>query len=136
MRQVRDSFLHLLADNLPAYTIWNIRRDVNNPEQERVHEEAVNVQFIDDNPSVHIGNMVVALDVVSADELTAVDMMQAVWTLLSSSAYTPLLDYSTTPATPQGSNLFWNQNNIRFRPVWDQLYCRFTSTVTLRVHTY
>jgi hypothetical protein len=136
MRIPRDTFLHYLADNLPALTVKNLRRDVNNPDAIRVTTEALNVQFIEDAPNVHIGSITVLMDVISADELTAVDMMNSVWQLLSLAGYTPQLDYSTTPPTQLASNLFWNPNTIKFRPVWDDLYTRYSALLRISLHPY
>lgn len=136
MRAARDTFLKLLADNLTGITVWNLRHDLNNPEYMRLHEDAVNVQFLDDAPNVGVGTMTVLIDILSSDELTAVDTMKSLWTLLSASGYTEQYDYSTTPPTALGSNIFWNPNEVRFRPIWSETFFRYSSTLRLRLHNY
>jgi hypothetical protein len=135
LRAVRDSFLQFLADNSVTYPVRNLRKDPDNPKLSQIQEGAVNVQFIVDDPSVQVSDVTVNIDVVSTAELTAIDMMRAMWNLLSASAMTPLFDY-TVPASPirQQGNVFWNPEKVRFRPVASDLYFRYSCTLTLSYH--
>src|SRR6187401_103073 len=111
MRATRDTFLHLLYDNLPGRTIWAIRRASSDPARSKLKENAINIHFLNSRPHVHVATQLVSIDVLHAEELTAVDMTQEVWELLSSAFYTPKYDY-TDPNNPvlTGQNIYWEND--------------------------
>lgn len=131
MRAVRDTFFQYIADN-QQYPAWYLRKDPNNPKHSQLKEGAVNIQFIADDPAVSEAKVNVSIDVVNADELTAIDMMKAVWNVLAANAMAPLKDYTNpnAPAALQG-NVFWKPDSIRFRPVATDTYFRYNSQLTL-----
>jgi hypothetical protein len=132
MVQVRDTFLHYLADNLPGKTIHYRRFDVNDPNALALVENAINVEFFDISPEVAVSTQRVALDVIFTDERTAVAAMTAVWGVLVTHQ-TPLMDYSN-PASPvaTGSNLMWSK--VSFKRVTEQNYCHYLCLLTLQYH--
>lgn len=137
MRYARDTFLHFLSDNLgSAISVHNVRKDTNFPDAVHLTMNAVNVQFIADSPRVGLSDVMVTVDVVYDDELTAVGIASRLFLLLSASGYTPLTNY-TNPATPVaiGSNLFWRQDLVKFRPVFGDTYYRSSALLTLTYHT-
>ena len=134
MRATRDTFLHFIADNLTQYTVWAVRKSSTDPSRGKLKENAINVQFLTSRPHVHIASQLVSIDVIHAEELTAVDMTQAVWELLSSAFYTPKYDY-TNPAAPTltGQNIYWEKDSVIFRPIDnDPHFMRFNCTMELR----
>src|SRR5688572_11161354 len=110
MRATRDTFLHFLSDNLTGLTVRNVRKATNNPSLAKLADNAVNVQFLTPRPHPHIASQLVSIDVIHEDELTAVDMTQQVYELLSSAYYTPKYDY-TDPDNPvlTGQNIMWSR---------------------------
>jgi hypothetical protein len=130
--QVRDSFLHYLADNLPDITIHPRRFDVNNPNSETLMEGAVNVEFFDITPHMHVSSQRVALDVVYADEREAVSVMNQLWSVLVC-LQAPLKDY-TIPASPvlTGQNMMWDK--VSFKRISSQYYCHYLCLLTLEYH--
>lgn len=137
MRELRDSFLHFLADNLSSsgISVHPIRRDSNNPGTEKLQANCINVQFLNVEPSVQVGNQLVAIDVIHEEELTALDWMETVWDLLSSTFYAPLYDYSD-PANPAplGTNIMWGRNRVRFKPMNSDFYTRYRCEMSLEYH--
>lgn len=131
MRNVRDSFLHYVADNLPQYEVRNVRRDTNNPGLSDLGENAINICFVGDTLSVVESCLYVSISVVHNEELTAVQMMADVTHLLQSSGTTPVLDYSN-PTSPQivGGNLWWDTKSIKFKPIFSELYTQRGCTMT------
>lgn len=122
MRATRDTFLHFLSDNLTGLTVRNVRKSSDNPSLSKLADNAVNVQFLTSRPHVHIAEQLVSIDVIHEDELTAVDMTQQVYELLSSAYYTPKYDY-TNPSAPvaTGQNIMWSKD-ISFRPIDNDPY--------------
>lgn len=132
MREARDTFLHFLQDNLPGVIVRNLRRDSDDPSLAELAVNALNVQFIGDDLQIHISKLMVTMDIIFDEELSAIDCMNKIWGILSPGAYSPLLDY-TDPTTPvaTGSNLYWNQDSIRFRPIVSELTFRYNCTLQL-----
>lgn len=135
MRNVRDSFLMFLNDNLGGgIPIHAVRRDLSNPNADQLQLNAVNVQFLDPVFNNHIANQPVAVSVVHEDELTAVDWMTQLWDLLRLRMYTELQDY-TNPASPvnTGYTLYWI-DTLRFRQVESPFYTHFHLRMPLYYH--
>ncbi len=132
MQEVRDTFLHLLADNLPDIPIHPIRLDPRNPSLNIMADNSINVEFL--NLSFgHVGKQQVCLDVVHDTEETAIAWMSSLWTLLGSAFYTRLLSY-TNPDNPAdlGSNVMWDMDSIKFVKVQSDSYTHFACTMLLR----
>lgn len=138
MRQARDTFLRFLSDNLPGIAVHNLRKDTNFPDTSVLQMNAVNVQFLTDYPKVCVSTLTATVDVVSDNELPGIDMATSVFLLMTASGLTPILDYSdpTNPPVPLGSNLFWNPESIKFRPVYGDTYFRHSALITLYYHIY
>lgn len=134
MRATRDTFLHFLSDNLPSLTVHPIRKDSNRPDGAKLADNAVNVQFLTIRPRVHIAEQLVSIDVIHEEELTAVDMAESVYELLSSAYYTPKYDY-TNPSAPllTGQNIMWSKDEVNFIPIDnDPFRMHFNLTMGLR----
>lgn len=135
MRIARDTFLHFLADNLSGINVHGIRRDPNDPAAGLLQMEAVNVCFDRVDMGVVLSTIFGKIDVISASELSATDMMQEVWQLLSGRFYTPMLDY-TNPTSPvdTGTTLMWKRGGVRFMPVENDSYYNFSCTLPIQFH--
>lgn len=134
MRATRDTFLHFLADNLTGRTVWPIRKSSTDPAKSKLKENAVNVQFLTMTQHMHIAGTLVSIDILHQDELTAVDITQEVWQLLSSAFYTPNYDY-TNPNSPvaTGENIYWDNDSVVFKPIDNSPnYMHFNCTMELR----
>ena len=137
MRNVRDSFLRFLADNLQTSNIpvHNVRRDTDNPDANQLQNNAVNVTFLNANLTTTVSQQVVSVDVVANNELSAIDWATTLWRILSGAFMTPCLDYTNSSSpVPTGTNVFWNRTSIRFRPVADDFFFRYTATFPLETH--
>lgn len=130
MRATRDSFLHFMADNLPSRTVHPVRREVDRPDSDKLQMNAINVKFLNSDFTVHGADQLVVIDVIYDDELTALDVAREIWTILSSSSYTPKLDY-TDPSNPvdTGYWIFWD-TEAKFRPIFSPMY----SQLHLQLH--
>jgi hypothetical protein len=135
MRAARDSFLHFLSDNLAGLEVRNLRRDPDMPELEFIKPNAVNVKFLDVGLSVHVAPLTASIDIAHDSELSAIDLMKQVWSLLSATGYCAQKDY-TDPQNPVAlnSNLFWDTNSVSFRPISGDLFSRYNCTLTLSYH--
>jgi hypothetical protein len=136
MRNCRDTFLHFLADHsyLTGITVHNIRRDSNVPDAAFIQDNAVNVQFVnsDFGSLGHNSRQLVSIDVVHDDELTCLDWASKVASVLQTAGYTPKLDYSVTPPASLGTNIRWNPDLVRFRPITTgDSYSRMTCLLSL-----
>jgi hypothetical protein len=119
LRNVRDTFLHFLADNLPVETVHPIRFDKTRPHQNIPQLKKLNVAFHDaDYSSRSPASQFVTLDILHDDELYALDLEESVVGLLTLGGQASLLDYSTQPAVQVANRLvFWNTDSIQFRTV-------------------
>jgi hypothetical protein len=131
MRNVKDSFLHHLADNL-SIEVNSIRTDQSDPSHNTLKLNALNVEILDVTPSFGRATMRVALDVVFDDENTALDAITSIWNLFKLSFFTPVLDYSQNTPTDTGVRVFWEPESSRFTRVSANRYCHYTCTLTLR----
>ena len=132
MIQAQDTFLHVIADNLPSLTVHPLRTDPAHPENETLQVDAVNVEFTIADLRVQVSQVYASIDVVNESEQTARDQALQIAQLLQQGGVAPEQDYSTTPPTPTGRNIFWNPNAVRFRPVNSgDTYFRFNCTLVL-----
>lgn len=138
MRNATDSFLHLIADNLPALKVHPLRTDHAHPENETLQMNAVNIEFTIADLRVQVSQVYASIDVINDDELVARDWALQIAQLLQQGGIAPEMDYSglaatpPTAAVPTGANIFWNPNAVRFRPVNSgDSYFRFNCTLVL-----
>lgn len=135
-RQVTDTFLRYLADNLTfnsvSVPIHAIRCDSSDPSADSLKDKAINVQFLDIQFDT-LGYNQAVLDVIHSDENTARDWLTALWALLSATFMTPVMDY-TNPTSPvvAGGNIFWDHNAVRFRRVANDNYCHYSCILPVR----
>lgn len=133
MRAVRDTFLHFLADNITGITLHPVRREIDRPDSDRLQMNAVNVQFLNIDPRIHVSSQTVSIDVIFDDELTALNWVNKVWGVLNKAFYTPKYDY-TVSATPvaTGTNIMWEPEDIGFRPVTTDYYSHYSCLLELK----
>ncbi len=130
MRQIRDTFIHFVADNIAQYittstpTVNGVWRSSAEPNRDTLNTAAINISFLDGTYSTATVTQVCAIDVIHTDELTAVDWTDALWQLLSATCYTPQLDYSGVSPVPTGKNVVWPIAGVRFKPIVDKYYFR------------
>jgi hypothetical protein len=133
VRATRDTFLMLLKDNLSSsIPVKNIRFDKNDASAEFLSANTVNVKFQNAGYSNVLSDQTVTIDIVHDDELTALDWTKAVTDILLANTTAPKLDY-TNPASPvaTGTQLYWDPR-IRFTPITDGNYARFSASMLLR----
>lgn len=133
-RDVRDTFLRFLHDNLTDIPVVAIREDPNDPSASVLKPNAVNIQFLRLSADT-VATQQVAIDIIHDTENTAVDWMESVWTLLRSAFYTPLYNYST-PSAPvaQHTNVMWDRTSVKFRPVVSTNFVRYTCVLPLKFY--
>src|SRR6185437_1838991 len=133
MRNTRDTFLHFLSDNLVGIPVRGVWRSPNVPDGDLIQNNSVNVTFLDGTFSTHVSKQLCMIDVVNSDELTAIDWTDTLWALLSLRCFTPQLD-NTIPSAPvpTGSNVMWPMSNIRFTPIKDDYYFRYSCRLALQ----
>jgi hypothetical protein len=112
MRNCRDSFLHYIADNLPSFTVHNIRVDKSDPKLNQIMLNAINITFHNTDimgPSM-LSQCLVTVDVINDYELTALDEAEQVANLLFKNATSSLMDFTdpTAPVIVPGGQIFWN----------------------------
>lgn len=143
MIEVRDSFLHFLADNITSITvngsvvpitIKNNRRDINDPKSEQIQIDAINIKFLNTDYAVEVSNQTVSIDVVYTDELQCAAVTEALFNLLKQAAYTPKLDYTnTTNPVDVGYTVFW-EPAIKFKPIHSEFYTHLHSRFILNTY--
>ena len=143
MIDVRDSFLHFLADNLTPIIVnnvsvpilvHNVRRDVNSPANDNLLINALNIKFLNSDFSMNVSSLTVSIDVIYDDELQAAGVQHALFTLLSQAAYTPKLDYSNiTNPVDVGYTVFW-EPEIKFKPISNMLYTHYHARFILNTY--
>jgi len=139
LHATRDTFLHYLADNLPALTIHNIRFDKSDPKLNQIMLNAVNVTFHNSDifgPST-LSQQLVTVDVINDFELDAVDQAEQVSGLLFTAGYSPLLDYTipTAPVQISSERIFW-QMAMNFKQVQSENFFHMSALMHLFVHAY
>lgn len=135
-RNASETFLHFVADNLIGIAVHPVRRDLNSPSGDLLQTNAVNLQFLNFKPDIAISTHHVSIDVLNDDENTCMDWLQALWTLLSSAFYTPMLDYTlpTSPVTTT-SNVMWDCRRVVFKRIISEQYTHYTCLLPLRFHS-
>lgn len=136
MREVRDSFLKFLADNLPSdLPVHAIRRDPNDPISNILKSNAVNVQFLNLTLEKSVSTQLTSVDVLADDETTALESVNQVWQLLSASYYTPQLNY-LDPAhpVPTFSNIYWPVKGLQFKPIYSDYYFHYSLSLQIKFH--
>lgn len=133
MRQVRDTFIHFLADNLAGQTVHAVRFDRDNRDSQMHQIGAINVAFLD--PKVNIrqeSRQGVAIDLLELNENDALDKAELIARLLQSTAYIPKMDYSD-PSAPvsTGTCVSWD-GEVSFSSVGSERYFHLTTLVTLQ----
>ena len=132
MREIQDTFLHYIADNLdPSIPARALRDDTSDASAGVLQLNAVNLSFLNftlNKPSTP-STLQAVIDILNDNESACVDWVNAVWLLLRG-IMIPLLDYSvpSTPA-PVGRNLFWDK--FTFRKVSGNSYAHYSCTVLL-----
>lgn len=130
IRDIRDSFLHFLADNLTGITVHPLRFDKNDPGADGFQTNALNVQFLSTSLR-HVATQQVVLDVIQDDENTAVDWLDSMWTLLSSAFYTELYSYSTGSPVDQHRHIMWDAESVRFTRISNDNYVHYSCILPL-----
>lgn len=135
IRNLRDTFLHFLADNLPPKTIHPVRYSRDIPEFNSLQHERLNVTFHDaDYSSRSPAIQFVTIDILHTDELLALDLEEQVVDLLTRGGQAHLMDYSGySPTMVQNSLVFWNTEQIRFRTVASVDYLHRSAALELYV---
>lgn len=133
MRNARDTFLHLIADNLPQYTVHNVRRDVARPQQSQLAANAINIEFYYDKLSVIESGLQAAIDVIYDDELVTINVVEGLSRILNYTEYTPLKSYAASITEPVhlGTNLRWSSKQIKFSKLVSDLYFRYNCRLYL-----
>ena len=130
----RATFLHYLADNLTNLTVWNLRFDKANPEQNVPQVNAVNVTFHNmglTGPSTP-DEQLVTVDLLYDTEAAAVEAAAAVSALLFTAAYAPLLDYNQSPPVQVSNKLVWWMLQMKFKPVHSESVFRMSALMHLK----
>lgn len=131
VRDARDTFLHVLADNLVGIKVHPLRKSA--IKEEGIPQvNAVNVCFHDfDNSPNRESVVMVSIDIIYDDELTAGDIADQVARLLHTAAFTPKLNYSDpdNPVTT-GTNISWD-SKVAFISVETDRYSHYSATVNL-----
>lgn len=135
IRNLRDTFLHFLADNLTGATIHPVRASKDQPQYNSLQVGSINITFHDATYSVRAPTtQFLTMDILHDDELLALDLEESLIVLLQTGAQALLLDYSgTTPVQVSNSKVFWNVDTIKFRTVASVDYFHRSSVLELYV---
>lgn len=136
IRNLRDTFLHFLADNLAgAATIHPVRSSKDKPQYNSLQLGSINVTFHDATYSTREPtSQFVSLDILHDDELDALDVEESTVALLQLGGMTPLMDYSgDTPVQVSNSQVFWGATHIKFRTVQSTDYFHRSAVLELFV---
>jgi hypothetical protein len=128
MRAARETFLKFVADNLPDYKVVNVRFDKVHPAHSDFSQNAINIEFIFDRPSVSgPSGLQCSIDIIYDDELTAIDAATALWKLLAASEVTPLKSFAADVSNPTllGTNLRWDSRQVKFNKLVSELFFRY-----------
>lgn len=133
MRNVHDTFLRFIADNLVGIPIHAVRRDPNEPSAALLQANALNVEFSDMALTPGVSVMRVSIDVLNDDSLKAMEWMSALWQLLRASFYVELKDYSD-PSNPValGKRVVWDLDSVRFHLVASTAYAHYSLVLPLK----
>lgn len=133
MIEVRDTFLHFIADNLSAPVHYMVY-DPSDMSGSNYKANAVNIEYHNESPKVGIGQFVVCLDVIYDSELTALPVMKELFKLLTASGMAPLYDYSGDAPVSQGCNIYWDVRKIQFKRLQTDNFFRRSCTLSLYTH--
>lgn len=133
MREVRDTFLHYVADNLEGLEVHPLIRTPVDQSLDALKMNCINVSFEDLNLNSDISEYYVVIDVIYDDEMTAVDAVAALWRVLRG-CMTPLVSYVDPSLQVQG-NVCWERSDIRFLRVVNDSYIHFSCVMPLRFHS-
>ena|ERR1035441_6410961 len=136
MITARDTFLHLLSDNLPVGTLHPVRVDPADRASNPLQMNAVNVAFGNLTSGIGLTSQQTFIDVVYDAENDAADMVSTLFVLLKTCYFTPLYDYSD-PANPVAlnTNLMWDRHRISFKRIASQEYCHYSCTLSTKLYT-
>ena len=135
IRNLRDSFLHFLADNLTGITVHPMRASRSNASNDSLQVSALNVTFHDSTYSTNgPTSQFLTLDIVHEDELLALDMEEPLVNLLQLGGITQLEDYSVSPPVQIGNKIIsWNPQSVKFRTVLAPNYFHRSSVLELYI---
>lgn len=132
----RDTFLHFLADNLNAGVVHPVRADPANRATEPLKTNAVNVAFGNLTSGINLTTQQTFIDVIYDSENDAADAVNALFTLLKASYFTPIMDYTDpTAPVPVGTNLMWDRHRISFKRIAALAYCHYSCTLSTKFYT-
>lgn len=132
MKQIRDTFLHFIADNAPTRVVHPLRADASDPTASRIAIDAINVTFIEYAPLQGNSKTKVVLDVVYESESSVMAAIEELTTLLTSAYYTPLMSYASGTPVVVGGNVHWDRDGVRFFRVGATEYCHYSCVLVLR----
>jgi len=133
VRNLRDSFLHFVADNLPAASVHPLRFDSARPQYNSLQIGRINIAFHDATYSTMYPTCQFAtLDILHTAELDALDLEESLVALLQLGGSTELTDYSgSTPVQVSNSLIYWNPLQIKFRTVASVDYFHRSAVIEL-----
>lgn len=132
IRNVHDTFLSLLADNLSGVIIRELRFDPADPTADVIQVGALNVTFLTRQYAIMPATVQVTLDVCYGDQLGAMDVEEQIALLFQRAAYTPVLNYTVFNApVPEGKKCMSWKPNVSFRPIVTDNYYHSTAMITL-----
>ncbi len=135
MRNVRDTFLMCLHDNIGTYTLHNVRYDKQDSQANVPMLNAVNVTFTNADFAVTaVSEHILTIDVMWDDEFAAIDAAETVANVLKATSSIPLMDYSGDPPVQVlNSRVMWNPNSVKFRPVKVDDYFHLSCLIHLQL---
>lgn len=129
IRNLHDTYLHFLNDNLTGIPVREVRFDKNDPTAESLEIGALNVEFQNRDYNI-IGVTTVILNVVSDDQFTAMDWEEQISKLHQATAFWGIQDYSAGTPAPVGKNFTW-ASKLSFRPVVNGNYYHSMTALSL-----
>lgn len=117
MIHATDSFIKYLATELandpPVH--W-VRVSLTDEQSSTFKTGALNVSILTMDQIGHVEEALVSLDVIGTDERTSWRWVERIRDVLLQSTYAPIVDYSTTPATPiaKGRLVNWERDELEF----------------------
>jgi hypothetical protein len=132
IKNVHDTFLHFLADNLTGIKVRELMFDKDDMTSRIIQTNALNVEFTNFTTTVE-HTLTVVFDLAHNDTLTARDWEEQIVNLLHATAMTEVMDYRTDPANPKvvpQQRISWPAK-LSFRPIVADTY--YHSTATFRI---
>lgn len=135
MRNVADSFIMFLSNNLAGIPIHRIITSPDYPDQGLNKQNALNVSFLTNIFDRHINQLQVSLDVLHEDEYLAVSWLEQIQDLLSKRYFTPQQNWSS-PSTPTNvdGNIYWDEDSVIFRKLPVTHYSHYNCTMFLKYY--